>query len=122
MRSNLILPLCGSNSIGFWMEQKAARPKIGRPLRNLLPTLQGGFVSAIPSRAFRDGMGIFTVKLSHYPLCDSVFLYLAMQLGRERPDSMTRRSEVRGPRRWLGTPFELENKPAEGQFPRNLAR
>jgi len=48
------------------MEQTAARPKNGRPLQNLPPTSLGGFVAAVPSRAFRDGTGIFMVKLSHY--------------------------------------------------------
>jgi hypothetical protein len=30
------------------------------------PAVRGGFVEAIPSRALRDGMGIFAVKLSDY--------------------------------------------------------
>src|ERR1700676_3186924 len=47
------------------MEQNAARPKSGQPLRNLLPTTHG-FVAAVPSRVCRDGTGIFMVKLSHY--------------------------------------------------------
>ena len=41
------------------MERTAARPKTGRPLQNLLPIRQDGFVEAVPSRAFRDGTGIF---------------------------------------------------------------
>ena len=48
------------------MEQTAARPKSGRPLQNLPPTTPGGFVAAVPSRAFRDGTGTFVFKLSHY--------------------------------------------------------
>src|SRR5712691_4965323 len=44
------------------MEQTAARPKNGRPLLNQPPTTHGGFVAAVPSRAFRDGTGIFKVK------------------------------------------------------------
>src|SRR4029077_16948478 len=50
------------------MEHTAARPKNGRPLQNLPPTTHGDFVAAVPSRAFRDGTGIFMVKLSHYQL------------------------------------------------------
>src|SRR5258708_31135989 len=48
------------------MGQTAARPKNGRPLQNLPRTTHSGFVAAVPSRAFRDGTGIFMVKLSHY--------------------------------------------------------
>jgi hypothetical protein len=54
------------------MEQTAARPKNGRPLQNLPPSTHGGFVAAIPSRAFRDGTGIFVVKLSHYRECEFI--------------------------------------------------
>jgi hypothetical protein len=43
------------------MWKKAARPKNGRPLQK-----QYGFVEAGPSHAFRDGPGIFVVKLSYY--------------------------------------------------------
>ena len=52
------------DSLWFWMEQTAARPKNGRPLQNLLRTRHYGFVEAVPSRVFRDGTGIFVVKLS----------------------------------------------------------
>ena len=48
------------------MEQSAARSKNGRPLRNLLSARQDGFVVAVLSHVFRDGMGIFMVKLSDY--------------------------------------------------------
>src|SRR5579864_5885584 len=48
------------------MALTAARPKSGRPLQHPNPTRQNGFVAAVPSRAFRDGTGIFPVKLSHY--------------------------------------------------------
>jgi len=47
------------------MEHTDARPRNRRPLQNLPPTTPGGFVAAVPSRAFRDGTGIFMVKLSH---------------------------------------------------------
>src|SRR5258708_35277822 len=60
--------LWGGDSAWYWIEQTAARPKNGRPLQNLPPTSLGGFVAAVPSRAFRDGTGIFMVKLSHYRL------------------------------------------------------
>jgi hypothetical protein len=56
----------GGDSVWYWMQQTAARPKNGRPLQNLPPTTLGGFVAAVPSRVFRDGTGIFIVKLSHY--------------------------------------------------------
>src|SRR5258708_2237744 len=49
------------------MEQTAARPKSGRPLQNLQPTTQGGFVAADPSRAFRDGSGIFNGQTESLP-------------------------------------------------------
>jgi hypothetical protein len=57
------------------MEQTAARPKNGRPLQNLSLVTLRGFVAVVPftvsvhgepSRAFRDGTGIFKIKLSHY--------------------------------------------------------
>src|ERR1700747_607564 len=48
------------------MERTAARPKNGRPLQNLPATMHGGFVAAFPSRVFRDGTGIFIVKLNRY--------------------------------------------------------
>ena len=54
------------------MEQTAARQKNGRPLQNLPPSTHGGFVAAIPSRAFRDGTGIFVVKLAHYRECEFI--------------------------------------------------
>src|SRR4029077_18304174 len=57
------------------MEQTAARPKNGRPLQNLPPTTPGGFVAAVPSRAFRDGACIFMVKLSHYLLHPQRFIW-----------------------------------------------
>src|SRR6204780_5701521 len=44
----------------------AARPTNGRPLQNPAASGEDGFVAAVPSREFRDGTGIFTVKLSHY--------------------------------------------------------
>jgi hypothetical protein len=47
------------------MKQKTARPKNGRPLQNPPPRRQDDFVAAVQSRAFRDGTGIFMVKLSH---------------------------------------------------------
>ena len=47
-----------------WSKRLPAQ-KNGRPLQNLPPTTQGGFVAAVPSRGFRDGTGIFMVKLSH---------------------------------------------------------
>ncbi len=48
-----------SNLAWVWMEQKAARPKNGRLLQNLLAIWHAGFVAAILSRVFRDGMGRF---------------------------------------------------------------
>jgi hypothetical protein len=47
------------DSAWYCIEQTAARPKNGRPLQNLPPSTHGGFVAAVPSRAFRDGTGIF---------------------------------------------------------------
>jgi hypothetical protein len=55
-------PRFGSDSLGFWMEQSAVRPKNGRPLQDLLSTRRNGFVSSVASRAFRDGTGIFMVN------------------------------------------------------------
>ena len=57
----------GADSACYWMEQTVARPKIGRPLHNLPSTMLGGFLAAVPSRAFRDGTGVFMVKLGDYP-------------------------------------------------------
>jgi len=63
------------------VEQTAARPKNGRPLQNLPPTTIRGFVAAVPftvsvhgepCRDFRDGTGIFVVKLSHYRKCEFI--------------------------------------------------
>src|SRR4029077_4634948 len=59
-------PGMGGDSGWYWMEQRAARPKNGRPLQNLPPTTHGDFVAAVPSRAFRDGTGILMLELSHY--------------------------------------------------------
>ena len=47
-----------------WIKRLPAQ-KNGRPLQNLTPTTLGGFVAAVPSRAFRDGTGIFTGKTEH---------------------------------------------------------
>ena len=54
------------------MALTAARPKSRRPLQHPNPTRQNGFVAAVPSRAFRDGTGIFAVKLSHYQIIASL--------------------------------------------------
>jgi hypothetical protein len=35
------------------------------------PARQDGFAAALPSRGFRDGTGIFVVKLRHYPRVDT---------------------------------------------------
>jgi hypothetical protein len=58
--------------IPFGAERKAARPKDGRPLQNPPPARPSGFVTAFPSRAFQDGMGIFGLKLSRGPEFDLI--------------------------------------------------
>ena len=69
------------------MEQTAARPKDGRPLQNLPPATHGGFVAAVPSRAFRDGTGIFMVKLNYHLELHVGDIYLAArQNARQPPD------------------------------------
>ena len=56
------------------MQRKAARPKDGRPLQDLMRTGYDGFVEASPftenvlgepSHALRDGEGMLHFKLSH---------------------------------------------------------
>src|SRR6266481_249945 len=51
--------------LGLRWSKRLPAQKNGRPLQNLTPTTHGGFVAAVPSRAFRDGTGIFMVILSH---------------------------------------------------------
>ena len=66
----------------------AARPKNGRPLQNPTAFGEDGFVAAVPSREFRDGTGMFTVKLSHYP--EGFSLRLLIFPGSELPDGAAR--------------------------------
>ena len=79
----------GGDSAWYWMDKTGARPKNGRPLQNLSPTTHGGFVAAVPSRAFRDGTGIFIVKLNHYakrsPLWNHLCIHSAYSLSRNDP-------------------------------------
>src|SRR5580700_5388792 len=48
------------------LNQTAASPQNGRPLQNPTPKWHNGFVAAVPSRVFRDGTGIFEVKLCRH--------------------------------------------------------
>jgi hypothetical protein len=57
-----------SDSVWSSTEQKAARPDNGRPLQNPAPKMNDGFVAADPFRAFRNGSGIFMVKVNHHQI------------------------------------------------------
>jgi len=61
------------------MNQTAARPKNGRLLQNPAASKENGFVAAVPSREFRDGTGIFAVKLSLRP--QQSVLAMGLKLG-----------------------------------------
>ena len=60
---------------------------------------QAGFVAAVPPRVFRDGTGIFTVKLSHYPCLtiDSACPRSAPPRARPPPGGQVCRELQRGP-------------------------
>ena len=46
-------------------KEKAARPKIGRPLQEQLPPVLGGFVEAVPSHVLWDGTGMLSFNLKN---------------------------------------------------------